>query len=73
MEFTVSIVHLLDLPTESVPQHHIVVKLVPPRRGREFGAGELGEWGEVEAVDEAVEGVERREDGGGGEESCVHC
>ena len=71
--FTISIMHLLDLPTESVPQHHIVVKLVPPRRGREFGAGELGEWGEVEAVDEAVEGVERCEDGSGGEESCIHC
>ena len=65
--------HLLDLPAESVPQHDIVVKLVPPSRGREFGAGELGERGEVEAVDEAVEGVERREDGGGGEESRVHC
>ena len=73
VEFTVSIVHLLDLPTESVPQHDIVVKLVPPRRGREFGAGELGERGEVEAVDEAVKGVERREDGGGGEECGVHC
>ena len=65
--------HLLDLPAESVPQHDIVVKLVPPSRGRKFGAGELGEWGEVEAVGEAVEGVERREDGGGGEESGVHC
>ena len=65
--------HFLDLPTEPVPQHHIVVEFVPPSRGREFGAGELGEWGQVEAVDEAVEGVEHREDGGGGEESRVHC
>lgn len=64
--------HLLDLPTESIPQHDIVVKLVPPRRGRERGAGELCERGQVEAVDEAVEGVERREDGGGGQESRIH-
>ena len=65
--------HLLDLPAEPIPQHDVVVELVPPRRGRELGAGELCERGEVEAVDEAVEGVERREDGGGGEESGVHC
>ena len=71
--FTVSIVHLLDLPAESIPLHDVVVEFVPPRRGREFGAGELCEGGEVEAVDEAVEGVECREDGGGGEEGCVHC
>ena len=73
MRFTVSIMHLLDLPAEPVPLHDVVVKLVPPSRGRESGAGELGEWGQVEAVDEAVEGVERREGGGGGEEGCVHC
>ena len=64
--------HLLDLPTESVPQHNIVVKLVPPRRGRDLGAGELCERGQVEPVDEAVEGVERREDGGGGENGRIH-
>ena len=65
--------HLLNLPAEPIPQHDIVVKLVPPRRGRELGAGELCERGDVEAVDEAVEGVEGREEGEGGEEGGVHC
>ena len=64
--------HLLDLPTEPVPQHDVVVKLVPPRRGRDFGPGELCERRQVEPVNEAVEGVERREDGGGGEECRIH-
>lgn len=64
--------HLLNLPTEPIPLHHIVIKLVPPRRGREFGAREFGEWGEVEAVDDAIEGVDGCEEGSGGEEGCVH-
>lgn len=69
---TILIMHLLNLPTEPIPLDHIVVKLIPPRRGREFGAWEFGQWGEVEAVDEAVEGVEGCEEGGEGEERCVH-
>lgn len=65
--------HLLNLPTEPIPLHDIVVKLVPPRRGRELGTGELGERGEVEAVDDEAEGVESREDyRGDGKYGCVH-
>ena len=67
--------HLLNLPAEPIPLHDIVVELVPPRRGRELGAGELGERGEVEAVDDEAEGVEGCEDcscGGGGKDGCVH-
>ena len=60
---TVLIMHLLDLPTESIPLYHIVIKLVPPRRRREFRAREFGERGKVEAVDETVEGVDGCEDG----------
>lgn len=60
---TVLIMHLLDLPTESIPLYHIVIKLIPPRRRREFRAGEFGERGKVEAVDETVEGVDGCEDG----------
>lgn len=69
---TVVIMHLLNLPTEPIPLHHIVVEFIPPRRGRESGAWVFGQRGEVEAVDEAVEGVEGCEEGGGGEERCVH-
>lgn len=68
--------HLLNLPTEPVPPHDIVVELVPPRRGRELGTGELGERGDVEAVDDEGDGVEGCGDysggGGGGEDGCVH-
>lgn len=64
--------HLLDLPTEPVTLHHIVIELVPPRRGREFGAREFCERGEIEAVDETVEGVKGREDGGEREQGGVH-
>ena len=69
---TVLIMHLLNLPAEPIPLHHIVVKLIPPRRPREFGAWELGERGEVEAIDEAAEDIESREDGRGGKENVVH-
>ena len=60
---TVLIMHFLDLPTKPIPLYDIVVKLVPPRRRREFRAREFGEWGEVEAVDETVKGVDGCEDG----------
>ena len=60
---TVLIMHLLDLPTEPIPLYHIVIKLVPPRRRREFRTRKFGERGEVEAVDETVEGVDGCEDG----------
>ena len=64
--------HLLNLPAEPIPLHHIVVKLIPPRRRREFRARELGQRGEVKAVDDAAEDVECCGDGGGGEEDVVH-
>ena len=69
---TVLIMHLLDLPTEPVPLHHIVVELIPPRRRREFGTRELGERGEVEAIDETADDIEGHEDGHGGEENLIH-
>ena len=69
---TVLIMQLLNLPTEPVPLHHIVVKFIPPRRRREFGAWELGERGEVEAIDDAADDIEGCEDGYGGEENVVH-
>ena len=69
---TILIVHLLNLPAEPIPLHHIVIEFIPPRRGRELGSWEFGEWGEVETVDEAVEGVERCEEGSGGQEGGVH-
>lgn len=69
---TILIVHLLDLPTEPIPLHHIVIKLIPPRRGRELGAWKFGERGKVKTVDEAVEGVERREEGSSGDEGRIH-
>ena len=69
---TILIMHLLDLPTEPVSLHHIVIEFIPPRCCRELGAWEFGKRGEVEAVDETVEGVEGREYGSRGEESSVH-
>ncbi len=69
---TVLIMHFLDLPAKSVPLHHVVIELIPPRRRCEFRPREFGERGEVETVDEAVEGVEGCEAGRPGEESCVH-
>ena len=69
---TILIVHLLDLPTEPIPLHHIVIKLIPPRRGCELGPWKFGEWGEIKTVDEAVEGVKRCEEGSGGDEGRIH-
>lgn len=69
---TVLIMHLLNLPAEPIPFHHIVIKLIPSRRGCELRPREFGQWGEVEAIDEAIEGVDGREEGGGGEEGRVH-
>lgn len=69
---TILIMHLLNLPTEAIPFHHIVIKFIPSRRGCELRPWEFGQRGEIKAVDEAVEGVDGREEGGGGEEGCVH-
>lgn len=64
--------HLLNLPTEPIPLDHIVIKFIPPRRGRELGAWVFCQGRKIEAVDEAVEGVEGCEEGGGAEEGGVH-
>ena len=69
---TVLIMHLLNLPAQAISQDYIVVKLIPPRCGREFGTWEFGDGGKVEAVNEATEDVEGRQEGDGGEESGIH-
>ena len=40
---TVSIMHLLNLPTEPISLDDIIVEFIPPRGGRELGAWKFGE------------------------------
>ena len=64
--------HPLDLPNKSPPLDHVVIKLVPSCRGRQFGTREFGQRGEVEAIDETINGIEAREDCNGEEDGREH-